>query len=692
MGAGLWIGRLAMTGLMGLSVSLTVVRAQDVLRIRPKQQVLVGGETCTFDAGAPGVWHWQVLEPDGGVVDPNTGRYQAPPVERATRFHLRATRATDPPVRGETFVTVLPRGCFERQGTQGPEALPFLLPGTHRRFGQEGLVQDWFPDHLAPIPRLIAGYGIPVTVHWEHVDGTERELLSYREGDQTRCQEVTGLSSATFTFQGRVSGCTLEALWHGNGWRALLRSVCIGIRGMVPFAGDPAAEPGSGDGPSEVARFRTPVGLAVLGGGLHCPTRFVVADPGSHMLRALSRDGEAEGGWGLEGERGCRDGGAEEARFDQPAFVAVNRWFEDGAPCQYSHAFVVSDSGNHLIRKVDDQGRVATLAGLPGQRGFRDADEPRQALFDDPQGLVMDRNGNVFVADRGNKVIRRLARGGPVTTLAGAPGESGAQDGQGAQARFTRLGGLTQGSDGNLYVVDGHALRQVTLEGRVTTVLGVVERPGFRDDWASGQANLGGVPCLNNPSGVCAGWQRLFIADQGNHAVRDFEFATGTLRTLAGDPGAPRIRGGLLRDGLDGPLDPAYATLAAPRALAVCECGDLYVSTGTRLMRICQQGLPPPAVPRLNLEQPSVAAGEPLQVNFWVPTLGTGEASQPLKFRVDFINPDGTLAERQEGSGFGDRWLGCRGVLTKPGSAMVQLRCVTDQGVTFGVRKTVPVQ
>ena len=65
----------------------------------------------------------------------------------------------------------------------------------------------------------------------------------------------------------------------------------------------------------------------------------------------------------------------------------------------------VGDSGNHAIRKVSANGRVRTFAG-GGSDGFLDGDRPLQASFNDPRGIAIDRDGNLLVADCGNKAIR----------------------------------------------------------------------------------------------------------------------------------------------------------------------------------------------------------------------------------------------------------------------------------------------
>ena len=587
-------GRLLLTALGVLSAAASL-RAG--VRVEPWAPVLVAGETLTFRAHgeAPGacVWRWSLVEPEGGCVDPGTGQYQAPEVPEPRTFHVRTSLADHPERYGEAAVTVLPRGLFEDQSPGAPcpaATFPFLLPGQDRRFGAGFLVRyGTLPLPCSPCGTKVVEYGQPVTLTWAKPGSTHRALLTYREGQAMRCLEVTGRDSVTLCPRGRISACHLEVLAHGprpGTWVSACTRFCISVQGVMPFAGE--AENGT--------TLREPVGLMMLGGDLFVPMRLVVADAVSHRLLALSGSGEVQTAWGRDLEAGHRDGPPEEARFNQPTFLTVDRRVKD-PPGQHSCGFLVADSGNHVLRKVDGRGEVSTLAGTPGLAGFLDAARPGQARFNRPQGLVMDDQGWVFVADQGNHVVRRVAPDGRVSTLAGMPGQPGTRDGQGREARFSRLVGLTEALDGNLYVVDGHALRRVAKDGTVTTVLGDPERPGFQDRLEPRALDdRVGRPCLCSPGGVRAHGRCLVIADRGNHALRAFDRVTGALRTLAGDPGCPELRFGSLREGgAAEPLKAGGATLREPRGLAVGENGGLWVSTGTCVVWVSPPSLPRPA-------------------------------------------------------------------------------------------------
>ncbi|RZJ09683.1 MAG: hypothetical protein EOO54_22005, partial [Haliea sp.] len=90
--------------------------------------------------------------------------------------------------------------------------------------------------------------------------------------------------------------------------------------------------------------------------------------------------------------------------------------------------------------------------------------------FKNPEGVAIDANGILYVADTGNETIRRIATDGSVTTLAGLAGAAGKVDGVGASARFSAPARLTLDASGNLYVADNGGVRKVTPAGVVTTV------------------------------------------------------------------------------------------------------------------------------------------------------------------------------------------------------------------------------
>ena len=132
-----------------------------------------------------------------------------------------------------------------------------------------------------------------------------------------------------------------------------------------------------------------------------------------------------------------------------------------------------TDSQMHAIRKLSAAGDLTMVTGIEGSRGSEDG--PRgTARFNFPAGLAIDRAGNLYVADSSNHTIRKVATDGAVTTLAGSPGAIGSNDGAGSAARLNSPAGLAVDDTGNLYVADaGNCIvRKVSPAGMVTTVAG----------------------------------------------------------------------------------------------------------------------------------------------------------------------------------------------------------------------------
>jgi hypothetical protein len=122
----------------------------------------------------------------------------------------------------------------------------------------------------------------------------------------------------------------------------------------------------------------------------------------------------------------------------------------------------VADAGNLLVRKISPSGQVSTLAGAVGQFGSVDG-VGSAAEFESPSSLTVDSVGNVFMMD--GSTIRKITPLGLVTTLAGVPLESGSQDGTGAAARFDYLAALAVDGTGAIYIADAlnNTIRKATL-------------------------------------------------------------------------------------------------------------------------------------------------------------------------------------------------------------------------------------
>lgn len=155
---------------------------------------------------------------------------------------------------------------------------------------------------------------------------------------------------------------------------------------------------------------------------------------------------------------GSQDGVGTAAQFNSPSGVA-----QDVAGNAY-----VADTANHTLRRIAPDGTVTTLAGTAGQAGSTDGGGAA-ARLSSPRGIAIDGAGNLYVADSGNHVVRKVQTGGVVTTVAGVAGQSGTVDGGAQVARLQSPSDVALDAAGNLYVVSGGAVRRISPDGTVAT-------------------------------------------------------------------------------------------------------------------------------------------------------------------------------------------------------------------------------
>lgn len=265
--------------------------------------------------------------------------------------------------------------------------------------------------------------------------------------------------------------------------------------------------------PAGLHAMKTPSGIGVV-----LPDgRLVVADRGRHQVRILQPNGETALVIG-SGNPGFRDGALLDAKLNEPVAVAVN---------SHTGVLYVSERGNHAIRTITMSGEVTTLAGS-GRAEDRDG-IGRAAGFKQPAGLAIDAAGVLYVADAGNHKIRRVTTDGTVATVAGV-GRPGYFDTTPAETLFSEPQGVAVAADGNLYVADtgNHVIRRISASA-ITTVAGT-GRPGRTDGAAQIAEFKFPVALAVHHTGD------LFVSDLGNHQIRRVSAgSTPVVSTIAGN-------------------------------------------------------------------------------------------------------------------------------------------------------------
>jgi NHL repeat len=233
----------------------------------------------------------------------------------------------------------------------------------------------------------------------------------------------------------------------------------------------------------------------------------------------------------------------------------------------------VADADNQLVRKISRSGFMTTLAGT-GTQGSIDG-TAINAQFSSPTGIAVDGSGNVYIGDKSNYTIRKIAPDGVVSTLAGLSGAKGAADGKGAAARFVDVSEITVDRFGALIVVDtgNSAIRCVSPDGVVTTIAGILPSRGSND----------GPPLASRfytPSGLArdnAG--NIYLGDTDNFTIRKLN-AGGDASTLAGKAGVKGVQDGI---GI-------AATFTFPQSIAIDQQGSVYAADYSRIRKISSVG------------------------------------------------------------------------------------------------------
>ncbi len=302
---------------------------------------------------------------------------------------------------------------------------------------------------------------------------------------------------------------------------------------------------------------------AKAGAGVLMAFLMVVVAAGQAISRVPTITTFAGGGTpGYSGDGSAATG----AVLNAPAGVAIDK----------AGNLYIADTANNRIRKIAvGTGIITTFAGN-GTAGYSGDNGPAtSAELQSPTGVTIDSSGNLYIADQGNNVVRRVPASNIISTVAGnnKTGYSG-DNGPATQATLYAPTAVTVDSAGNLYIADSgnNRVRAVNTAGVITTFAGNSTAGYTGDNGPAASATL------SNPSAVLVGSGGLiYILDSGNNVLRQVSSA-GVITTIAGNGNA----------GYDGDHGPATsATLNDPMGLTLDAVGNLYLSdTGNDVVRI----------------------------------------------------------------------------------------------------------
>jgi trimeric autotransporter adhesin len=352
--------------------------------------------------------------------------------------------------------------------------------------------------------------------------------------------------------------------------------------GTAGFNGDASA--------ATATQLWAPTGVAVIGGTVY------VADRRNNRIRRVNGPGPIMTIAGNDNSDNTGDGGpATDASLNDPAGIAV-----DGAGNIY-----FADKSNNRVRKITPAGVITAFAGN-GEKGWSgDGGAATAATLKAPIGVAVDRAGNVYIADAGNNIVRKVTPQGVISTIAGTGVAGYTSDTLKAVAvELNAPTGVAVDTAGNVYIADtwNYRIRKVTLDGKISTVAGTggAGNKGDGDRATAAELNL--------PTGVAVDKEgSIYIAEQGSNRVRRV-MPSGYVYTLAGT-----TKAGFSGDGGPGTI----ADMNEPYGIALDAAGtSLYVAEQEN-NRVRKINIPP--IPKVAKPAPATAKAPTQQQPFKSP-------------------------------------------------------------------------
>ena len=249
------------------------------------------------------------------------------------------------------------------------------------------------------------------------------------------------ISTAVAAGQGPLAIDASSNIYFSNGENGVVFKYTVSTGVTTTFAGTGPSISASGDGGPATSATISPQGIAFDASG-----NLYIADLGDNRIRKVNTLGviSTVAGNGTLGYSG--DGGpATSAELYNPSYVAVDA----------SGNLYISDERNNRIRKVSTAGTITTIAGTGVQGYSGDGGAATSATMYSPQGIQVDASGNVYFVDQGNNVVRKISTSGTITTIAGngTTGYSG-NGGLATQAELRGPDDIAFDANGDLYISD----------------------------------------------------------------------------------------------------------------------------------------------------------------------------------------------------------------------------------------------
>ncbi len=309
-----------------------------------------------------------------------------------------------------------------------------------------------------------------------------------------------------------------------------------------------------------------------------------VADTANNRIRTFTVGGNIQtiAGNGTAGSQGDK-GPATSAELNGPTSIFVSGSFSASPP---TGQLYIADTNTDAIREViasvpANLEQIQTVAGigLPGFTG--DGGKATSAELFAPRGVFVDASQNIFISDTGNSFIREVSALTGDIFLFGGNGFLGFSGDSSAatDAALNLPKGVATDGVGDIFIADtaNNAIREVVAStGLIQTVAG---RGGAACNFSGNGVSATGSALLCNPASVAVdGFGNIFLADTGNHVVREVVFSTGNIQTVAGIGGNAGYSG-----------DAGFATQAqlhSPTGIFVDASDDIFIAdTGNNVIR-----------------------------------------------------------------------------------------------------------